>query len=316
MNINFNNTICEHDMDLLFAQLFSKNRTFLSLFLDKPYFDYSLVDVQVSKTTVDGETDIYLLLEKDGLRHAIFIEDKIDASETSEQRQRYTIRADKEVQSGEIDTYTIFMICPKKYLFNHELIKPDGSQYPNYITYERIIEVLMLSHESEFAIKQIQSAIDNSKTSRPTVINDSANQFLREYLAYQQSHYPELHCTTSPNVNGWWLHYRIRDTRMYIYHKPNNGEFFGSVDLTINGSAGNEAHAKHLVSLLQEVGIHNVIEVQTGKSMALRILVPKMDNTQPFSSYSESDKREVFEAILLLYKIADFYLTFEDLITQ
>ena len=118
MDIIFDN-IYERDMDMLLMRQFIKNNdAFVSLFLNKCNLDadYTVLKVENSIMTNDGETDVGALLSIAGKKVAFLIEDKIDAIAQPEQSRRYEIRAEKAKQNGDFEEYYIFIVAPQKYL--------------------------------------------------------------------------------------------------------------------------------------------------------------------------------------------------------
>ena len=76
--------VSERDMDLLFLEDFALNEDFLNLFLQKigntELFSYKIVSEEVSLADAAlGESDLTIVLEKDGRNVALLIENKIHA---------------------------------------------------------------------------------------------------------------------------------------------------------------------------------------------------------------------------------------------
>jgi hypothetical protein len=108
MEIKFDTTL-ERDMDLLIMEEFVCSANFAKIFLDTVgiHSDYSIEEVIHSMRDADlGESDIVFILNIDGKRHAIHIEDKIDALAMPNQRGRYSLRAEKDIASGQYDAST------------------------------------------------------------------------------------------------------------------------------------------------------------------------------------------------------------------
>lgn len=87
------NGVSERDMDLLFLEEFALNEDFLNLFLQKAgnneLFSYKIVSEEVSLTDAAlGESDLTIVLEKDGRKAALLIEDKIHAIAQPQQYER------------------------------------------------------------------------------------------------------------------------------------------------------------------------------------------------------------------------------------
>ena len=72
--------VSERDMDLLFMEAFATDPKFVELFLNQTgLYGKPFKVVQVERSKIDsglGETDITLLLEVDGEKHSLLIEDK------------------------------------------------------------------------------------------------------------------------------------------------------------------------------------------------------------------------------------------------
>lgn len=93
------NVLSEHDMDMLFLQLFSIDSGFARLFLNAASFhadDFSIDSIELSKSDPKlGESDITVLLTAGKKKVALLIEDKIAAIAMQEQASRYIQRGDK-----------------------------------------------------------------------------------------------------------------------------------------------------------------------------------------------------------------------------
>lgn len=116
MDISFE-TISERDMDLLIMRRFSyKNDPIQNLFLKEIGYEnkgLSAVDVAHSVSTIDGESDIEIILEdNDHRKYALLLEDKINAVAMENQAGRYLIRGQKAVDRGQYDEFHVFIIAP------------------------------------------------------------------------------------------------------------------------------------------------------------------------------------------------------------
>ena len=132
----FYNGVSEHDMDLMFLQLFSTDIDFVRLFLvGTPFNTKSIAvnSVELSKTDSRlGESDITVNLLTGKKSISLLIEDKIDAIAMPEQHDRYIKRGKKGVKDGEYKDFGIFIICPKKYYeHNDEAKNRDSSSTPS-----------------------------------------------------------------------------------------------------------------------------------------------------------------------------------------
>lgn len=116
--------VSERDMDLLFMEAFATDPGFSKLFLSKtPYADLTFSILHAERSKVDnglGESDLTVIYDIDGKRHALLIEDKIDAVAMPDQHGRYLKRGEKGVAAGEYDSFDVFIVCPDKYRSSNE----------------------------------------------------------------------------------------------------------------------------------------------------------------------------------------------------
>ena len=116
-------TISEHDMDVMFMQLFANDPSFVELFLSAAGIDdpcAEVTEIELSKTDPRlGESDIVVKLSTDSKRIQLLIEDKIDAVATPEQPARYIKRGEKAVKDKECDAFYCYIVCPQKYFDNN-----------------------------------------------------------------------------------------------------------------------------------------------------------------------------------------------------
>ncbi len=118
MNIIFDTTL-ERDIDLLIMEEFLSDKEFAKIFLDSVGISetYEIESVIHSKTDADlGESDIVFILNIDGRKFALHIEDKIDAIAMPRQHDRYDLRAQKDIAAGQYDDYSVVIVAPSKYL--------------------------------------------------------------------------------------------------------------------------------------------------------------------------------------------------------
>ena len=125
MNIHIDTTL-ERDMDLLIIEEFISSASFASIFLDKVGIgeNYIIVNAIHSKRDAEyGESDIVIILNVNGQRHALHIEDKVDAMAMPNQYGRYEKRAQKDISKGQYDTYSVFIVAPLYFLTNTFLVQ-------------------------------------------------------------------------------------------------------------------------------------------------------------------------------------------------
>ncbi|SDY47409.1 PD-(D/E)XK nuclease superfamily protein [Ruminococcaceae bacterium YAD3003] len=283
------NGLSEHDMDMMFLQLFSIDPGFARLFLNMTPFcedDFSIDSIELSKADLKlGESDITVLLTASKKKVALLIEDKIDAIAMPEQASRYIKRGDKDKKKGEYDAYFSFIVCPQKYYDNNE----EAHKYPNVITYETIRKYLSTKDSPIYCTycQQLDQAIEKAKRPPKVEVDENANRFFRKYKDYQEENYPELNLTTKRDANGYWAHYTTRFGTVYLYHKIETG----FIDLTFNKASDHLDELTIVAEWLRKHGFESVSAVKTGMAGALRVIVPKLNNQIPFEE-NDNDKIE------------------------
>lgn len=301
---NYNN-VSEHDMDLMFLQLFSSDEGFVRLFLDTVGIDdpsAKVESVELSKTDPKlGESDIVILLSVDNKKIALLIEDKIDAIAMPEQPERYIKRGKKAVSKGEYDEFYSFIVCTQKYYDEDKV----AGKYPYMVSYECIRDYLSGNDSLLYSAyyQLIDQAICKSKSPRHVTLNEKANAFFRKYIEYKNSFYKDLDLRNKPDSNGYWAHYGTRLGEAYIYHKIQEGK----VDLTFPGAAKKMAELGLVVEWLREHDHEDVRAEVTGKAGVIRFDVPPLNMELPFESSSEADVEICFDRISKLTDIANTF---------
>lgn len=283
--------VSEHDMDLLILEEFSYSGEFAKIFLDKiGVTNASVVLTWQSKTDSElGESDMTVVCECGDKKIGLLIEDKIDAVAMPEQPARYILRGNKGVLNGEYDAYYIFIVAPQAYLEKNEKAK----EYPDCVSYEEIKAYFEKLNDlrSGFKLAQINMAIDKQKKGYQAIKNVSVTDFWKKYVEFGKTHYPNLAPVNSGDVkpvNGVWVCFRTNDTRSRIYYKSNKG----NVDLTFNGQAENVETIKSFVlKITGDYYNKGFSIVKTGKSCAIRKIVPIVDFSKPFEKQIENVKQ-------------------------
>jgi hypothetical protein len=296
--------ILEHDMDMLFLEEFACSKHFCKIFLDKINVDDAqlLLTWQSKTDDILGESDMTVIFDCHGKKLALLIEDKIDAIAMPEQPSRYILRGNKGIQDGEYDSYHVFIVAPREYLNKNEKAK----EYPNSVSYEEIKVYFERLNDSRsgFKLTQINLAIEKQKNGYQIVKNASVTDFWNKYVDYKNTYFPNLKLVNNSDIkptNGVWVHFRINDGKSCIYYKSNKGY----VDLTFNGQANNIEILKSFV--LRVIGDYydkGISIVKTGKSCAIRKIVPIVDFSNPFNEQLPNIKQS-FETVEELTKIAN-----------
>ncbi len=297
------NRVCERDMDLLFMQAFMTDPGFVELVLREAGLDKgtpSIVKAELSQSIGDlGETDIYFVVEIEGRRCGILIEDKVDAQAMPDQYMRYIKRGEWGVKHGKFSDFVVFIFSPEKY---HEL-NEEAQKYDHFISYETFLQYFNEKDDpiSILRCQQLAQAIKKAKRPPATELDQNMNSFFVQYKEYQKRYYPTLNCTTKETSNGWWPHYPTRLGTVYLYHKMQEGY----VDLTFSNAAGELATLEGIAGWLREHGVPGALAVKTSMAGSIRIVVPKLRVKEPFAGTSEEELNACFDAIQALVDFAN-----------
>ncbi|MBR3309830.1 MAG: hypothetical protein IKG00_08065 [Lachnospiraceae bacterium] len=305
INCNFND-IAERDMDLLLAEELASSGEFLQIFTDVIKIDDAHVEtLYISKTDIQlGESDLTIVINSDGVKSGLLIEDKIDAVAMPDQACRYFKRGEKGVKDNEYDQFFIFIVAPQKYLD----LNSEAKKYQYQISYERILEFFeqFVDARSRFKASMIRAGIEKQKRGYQVKKDDAVTEFWDKYDEYQKANYPELkpyYKKGDKGSNAAWPRFNTIYDGLYMYHKTNAGY----VDLTFDRCANkivtiSEILAEHLRNYQKEgLSIH-----KTGKSAALRLNVPVLDMQRSFEEQLESVEA-CFKAIKKMTDTAELF---------
>lgn len=293
--------LCERDMDMLFLECLLTDNDFVKLFLekiglaDKPF---EVKSVALSETEAGlGESDITMILDVDGTRIGVLIEDKIDAPAMPEQCNRYDLRAETAESDGKYSSHYVFIVCPEKY----RIANSEAKNYKHFISYEVFRDhfAKKTDMQSKLRYMQFKTAIDDAASGKDTIMNEAAIAFFRKYKSYMDANHPTLDIRNKDGTNAWWPHYGTEYGNAYIYHKVSDG----FVDLTFPGGAKQLETMMQIARWLNAHGLQNVKAVKTGKAASLRLTVPILNQKEPFEKADINDVEKCFAAI---QELSDF----------
>lgn len=260
MEIRLDTTL-ERDIDLLIMEEFISDEAFAKIFLDSVRIcdSYVIVEAIHSKTDADlGESDIVFILNISGKRHALHIEDKIDAIAMPRQHDRYDLRAQKDIAAGQYDSYSVLIVAPEKYLANNK----EAQKYAHHVTYEKLREYFLCKTDirSKYKLALIERAIYEQKNGYQYEANPDVVRFCAAMATYQKENYPSLPIGTT----AWWPEYPtlLKDTK--VVFKANKG----FCDLQFGHTLAQDLYGRVKDHLSERMNV-----VQAGKSASVRIVV-------------------------------------------
>ena len=290
MKIRFDTTF-ERDMDLLIMEEFVSDMDFANIFLGALNVNggYEIEEVIHSKIDAEtGESDIVFILNMNNKRHAIHIEDKIDAIAMPEQCERYNKRAEKDIANGEYESYSVIIVAPEKYLIKNE----EAKKYTNKITYEEMREYFLSKNDlrSKYKLALINKAIDNQKSGYQWRANPGVVSFCAAMNEYKRDNYPKI----PEGTVAWWPGYKTFIHGATIVLKANKGV----VDLEFRNTTTAELYSRLGGLISSEMQIE-----KTGKSASVRIKVSPIDFEERFEN-NILKVDEAFGAIEKLFELS------------
>ena len=288
MEIRLDTTL-ERDIDLLIMEEFISDEAFAKIFLDAVGIcnSYGIDEAIHSKTDADlGESDIVFILNISGKRHALHIEDKIDAIAMPRQHDRYDLRAQKDIANGQYESYSVLIVAPEKYLANNK----EAQKYAYHVTYEKLRDHFLLKTDirSKYKLALIERAIYEQKNGYQYEANPGVVRFCTAMAAYQKENYPKLPVGTT----AWWPEYPtlLKDTK--VVFKANKG----FCDLQFGHTLAQDLYGRVKDHLSERMNV-----VQAGKSASVRIVVTPVW----FENRFEDKIAEVDEALEALTELYD-----------
>ena len=277
MEFNIGN-VYERDIDLYIINKFLNDSKFKELFLKKINCqNYQVCKCLHSFSDEHGESDITIILENDNRKIGLLIEDKINAKAMPEQYKRYILRAEKQKHEGLFDNYYIFIIAPKSYIDSNN----EAQKYDNKISYEEILDYISGDVYGESLIKK---AIEEKKKGYDVVENKAVTLFWEKYYEMVENRFSDLKLNRYEGARGSDANWPIFFTpieKIQIFHKSDRG----FVDLTIRSVS---QYYFEVYDIVKNVLKENMTLQKTGKSLAIRIRVPKIDFEKDFKEQEEN----------------------------
>lgn len=279
----------ERDIDLVLVRAFYEYNDAAKLFLQD---GDEILEIRHSAMELHGESDLQIIVNRDQKRHAILIEDKIDAPAQPNQYERYCERGNRGVEEGHWSDFTVFISAPKNYIeHDHE-----AQKYPNRVFYEEIQSKLT---EDPVSSAIMEMALKRAAGVLPNVVDESVTAFWDAYYDYYECNASHLmlHVNRGPKgPNATWPDFKTVLKGAKILHKSE----LGCVDLQFRGAA---EQIDQLRGSLKGVLAPNMIICKVGNSAAVRIRVPVMDFSKEFACY-QKEIVKVFSSINQLNDLA------------
>lgn len=286
MKIKFD-TALERDIDLLIIEEFISSKDFANIFLNAVNIndEYIIEEAIHSKMDAElGESDIVFILNINGKRHALHIEDKIDALAMPNQSRRYDERAKKDIKAGEYDEYSVLIVAPEKYLDANK----EAHKYTHSVEYEQLRDYFKQKDDerSKYKLALIERAISEQKNGYQYEANPGMVEFCKKMNEYQKEKCPGL---PSGSI-AWWRNYPTVMDDVTIVFKANKG----FCDLQFGHTKKEDLFPRVCSFLTERMNV-----VQAGKSASIRIEVTPIWYENKF----EDKLNEVNEALDAIYEL-------------
>lgn len=249
-------------------------------------------------TASGGESDLIARYDIKGEVVAILIENKISAPFMPLQADRYRRRGASGISSRHWNRYVTCLLAPNAYLegdhgehiFDHEI---------SYETLRPLFEARSDTVRGKWRTALLDQAIEGARSSNYVrVVDEATSAFFRSYWKYASQHFPSLrmpHERDRPATSTWVQFRPDVDVpkRVALYHKAR----YGTVDIQISG-----CRVEDVAKLLGDAPRPEMHLEQTGKSVVIRQIVPKLDASQKF----EDQENEVHVALEAAHVALDF----------
>ena len=284
--------VYERDIDLYIINKFINDSKFKELFLKKINCqNYQVCKCLHSFSDENGESDITIILENDNRKIGLLIEDKINAIAMPKQYERYILRAEKQKHEGLFDNYYIFIVAPKSYIDSNM----EAKKYDNKISYEEMLDYISGDVYGESLIKK---AVEEKKKGYEVVENKLVTLFWEKYYEIVENKFGDLELTRYEGARGSdvnWPIFSIQIKKIKIFHKSDRG----FVDLTFRNVS---QYYSEVYDIVKNVLKENMTLQQTGRSLAIRIIVPKIDFEKDF----EEQEEKVIQCLEVVRKLQEF----------
>ena len=292
--------VCERDLDFVLAEEIECSQTFRSWFLERTGAASDmreLLRLGRSVITQHGETDLLVVHGgANGVRRALLIENKIAASFTGLQPERYRVRGNAGIKDGEWAMFATVLIAPQVYL--KDVPEKKFDYRVSYQECERALDGDDL--RAQFKRRIFHAACDKAKRPWDKVVDLALTEWFKEARSFAAGAFPDLPLPAEGAgraPSSKWITFAVRgfpQSRVIIEIKPHNGV----VDLRFPG-----VEIGDLRRGLGTLVLNGTDTVVAGKSVAIRILHPKVNTDQPFLGQEES-LRPMLASADLLHKFA------------
>jgi len=297
---NFIEAVQERDVDLLLMEEFHSSELFRKWFLNKLGFEKEnsskFIGAWHSISHSDlGESDLIVKFKLKNKAYLFLIENKIDANFQPRQDKRYVLRGEKYTKEKCCDAFSTVLFAPKEYLEG----VPEDITFDFIISYEDLKEFFDKPGErNKYKSDFIQASIEKARRGWKAIENIPVTSFWKEYWKLAKIDYSELEMKepeTKP-LKSTWVYFNPPQMGkgVSLVHKTEKG----FTDLQIRGKADEFDDFKNR---LKEFFIEGMSLQKAGKSLVIRINVPKIKMSEIFNSQKDKLLESLVQLKNMLY---------------
>jgi hypothetical protein len=304
--------VYERDIDFLLLEEFHAEPQFVRWFVEsvtgKSHESIQFVGAWHSICDPkDGESDIVVLVNSGG-KHALLLENKINACAQPEQANRYFKRGEQGKAAGEWESFTTCIAAPAQYLEND----PEARFYDARVPYERVREWMQQhlpnDRRTEWKLKVLTDAIEPNYRSTQKLFDERVTEFFRDYWKFAEQEFPGLGIKRMkrPSANAPWQEFFPRElttkysnTRTYHFFYPGPRPHYACVEFANLG-----VEMQKMIDANRGLVPDGIRwELRQKKNVWLKAFVPTIVTIAPFSGQI-NEVRSVLTAVAQLSALA------------
>ena len=268
--------VSERDLDFVLAEEIECSRSFRAWFLQKtsePDQIHELLRLGRSISTRHGETDLLVVSRNgNGLSRALLIENKIAASFTPLQPERYGIRGKEGIDSGEWNAFATVLIAPERYLTG--VAENKFTQRVSYEDCEKALDGI--DSRTEFKRRIFRAACSKAQQPWTQRIDPAVTAWFVAARSFGVEQFPDLPLPAEGQgraPSSKWITFVLKcflQSRVIIEIKPH----VGVVDLRLSGVRIGDLR-RELGALIPDGA--ETHEAKSGKSVSIQTKHTPMD---------------------------------------
>lgn len=273
--------VSERDIDLLLLEELSVCGEFGRWFLSKTWGDgvSCMKSFGVWHSITEqllGESDLVWVFEDIQCRRvALLLEDKIAAPPQPEQAARYRMRGESGVREGDWAEFRTVLVAPSRYLLNDR----EAKGYDYQLSYEDLVAWFegRGDERSCYKAQVIQLGIEQQRRGYCPKADEQVSSFFADYWQIASREFPMLEMPAPGGipVGNDWIGFKPQG--LHFVEAFRHKLATGAVDLQLKGDMWSLETSEVIWNPEHDP---EILLVQTGKSVSLRVVVPYVDRAR------------------------------------